>query len=87
MTEPTELGVARARPVENLVSVLEDWLADAKSGRLRSLLLVGDTVGGKIQRAYVGEYTFADMVYSCELAKADLLEAAKAEDSPLDRDE
>lgn len=86
MTEPIELEVARNQPVKSVVDVLEDWLEDAKSGQLRGLLLVGDMVENDIRRAYVGEYRYSDMVYACELAKADLLAAAKESDRPVERD-
>ncbi len=85
MTKPVELGVARNLPVESVVSTLEEWLGDAKSGELRGLLLVGQRTGEEIRRAYAGEYTYPDMVYACELAKFDLISRAKEDDRDVDR--
>jgi len=85
MTPPTTLKVASATPNEQTVATLKRWLADAESGELRGILLIGQVTGSRVRRAYAGEYTFPELTHACELAKHDLLHAAMEFDEELDQ--
>lgn len=80
MTNLTRLDINPPDP--DVIAKLEKWLDSAKRGDIRAVFLVGIPQGGGHWKAWVGDYTPAEMVYAAELAKDAIKgEALEAEES------
>ncbi len=53
--KPTQLHVTKLEPNAGVVDTLRYWLAEAKSGQLRGIILMGVTTSGGRLRSSKGE--------------------------------
>lgn len=65
---------------EDLVSMLEDWLEDAKAGSLRGAVIVGIYQDNTVESDFSGMANGLQTVGALEVAKQDLLESLKPEE-------
>lgn len=75
--EQSKLTTLSAEPDEDTIRVLEEWLTEAKSGTIQAVVLVAVVQGGPARTARAGHYSYANAVFSLEVAKTELIEEAR----------
>ena len=83
-TEPTPLRVAKLEPNEDVVNTLKYWLSEARTGRIRGIILLGVTGKGTHIRSSQGEMGDASAVYLAQLVIHDGIESGKAREDGYD---
>lgn len=82
--KPTPLRVAKLEPNKAVVDALKYWLSQAKTGRIRGLILLGVTGKGTHIRSSQGEMGDASAVYLAQLVISDGIEGGKAREDGYD---
>lgn len=82
--EPTPLRPVELEPNPEVVDTLRYWLGEAKSGRLRGVILLGTTTSGSHIRSSKGEMGDANAVYLATLTIDDAVRDAQRREHPYE---
>lgn len=82
--KPTVLHAAELEPNTEVVETMRYWLAEAKSGNLRGVILLGVTTKGNHIRSSKGEMGDANAVYLATLTIDDAIRDAQCREHPYE---
>lgn len=82
--KPIQFKLTTLEPVDSVVQILRHWLAEAKTGKLRGVILLGVEGRGDHIRASKGEIGDATAILLAQLVIADGIDAARAREGQIE---